>query len=103
MIAESCRNNPCSCFGTCCMLKPSSSVVSSPNRYQTPIQSEAGTSEAARACKAPGPMEVTTAAFSPVTHRKAVAACEASISLRTPQTFTCLLYTSDAADEEDSV
>jgi len=48
------------------------------------MPSEAGTSEAARACSAPGPIEVTTAAFSPVTQRKAAAACEASISLRSP-------------------
>ena len=48
------------------MLGPSSSVVSSPKRYHTPIPSEAGAIEAASACSAPGPIEVTTAAFSPV-------------------------------------
>ena len=46
--------------------------------------SEAGT-RMPPAHYAPGPMEVNTAAFSPVTQRNADAACEASISLRTPK------------------
>ncbi len=65
------------------MFGPSSSVVSSPNRYHTPMPSEAGAMEAASACSAPGPMDVTTAAFSPVIQRSAIAAWLASISLRT--------------------
>ena len=71
MVAKSRRKRFCSCLGICCMFGPSSSVVSSPRRYQTPRPSLAGTIEPARACRAPGPMEVTTAAFSPVTHRRA--------------------------------
>ena len=70
------------------MFGPSLWVVSSPNRYHTPSPSDAGASEAAKACKAPGPIEVNTAAFSPVTQRSAAAAWEASASCRTAKVRT---------------
>ena len=41
------------------MFGPSSSVVSSPNRYHTPIPSLEGVNDPASACKAPGPIEIT--------------------------------------------
>ena len=81
---NSLRKLCCSCLGICCMLGPSSSDVSSPMRNHTPRPSLAGTMDAARACSGPGPIEATTAAFWPVTHRRAVAAWVASSSLRTP-------------------
>ncbi len=65
------------------MFGPSSWVVSSPKRYQIPSPLLAAASEPAKACSAPGPMEVTTAAFSPVIQRRAVAAWLASTSFRT--------------------
>ena len=43
---------------------------------------EAAASEPAKACKAPGPIEVTTAEHSPYCQRSAVAACAISTSLR---------------------
>ena len=53
------------------MFGPSLWVVLSPNKYHTPSPFDAGASEAPKAFRAPGPIEVNTAAFSPVTQRSA--------------------------------
>ena len=57
---------------------------------------DAGASEAARACNAPGPIDVTTADFSPVTHRSAEAAPDANATVHITHELFLKMLTGNA-------
>ena len=74
-------------FDKTMVVKPASSTSAGPSASM-PAPLEAAQRDPAKACMAPGPIEVMTAAVSPVRILRAVTACAAAVSWRTFQVLT---------------